>query len=93
MQIPKFLVDDFTYQGRVPVDFQLIDEMNGGNVGRQVWSQDYIDSMVRQLAGGNYNVRMYSEQDVKNMDRHLREETISGGVKGKRALVIGTQVN
>ena len=93
-------MDDFSYQGRVPaVASAYIDESPSMSAAkatssnsRVVWTEGEIEAMVEQMRGGDFDVKMYSAYNVRDVHRHLEDDKISGGVKGKKALVIGTQV-
>ncbi len=65
---------------------------NEVNDDHDVWSERAVEGMVDKLRSGDYMTGMYTAEDAKNVDEHLRNASISGGVEGKRALVIGSQV-
>ena len=99
MQIPKFLLSDFTYQGRLPVEHSYFDDahdtgrdLDGGSAEEGVWTEDEVEDMVAHFARSDEPQGWYSSDDVRRIKRHL-EEVVPGGVEGKQVLVIGTKVS
>ncbi len=97
--MPKFLLDDFTYQGRLPVEHTLYadeaaEEVDGDDA-TAVWTEKDVEALVSRLRDRNYGgLKVYSRREVARVARHLEDEDLSGTrVEGKHALVIGTQVS
>ena len=55
-QIPRFLLDDFTYQGRVPVQVSpdgYFDQASHDNTRKETWQPEDIDSLVSEELFGD----------------------------------------
>ncbi len=57
-----------------------------------MWPSSDTERRLEAYARGDFNCEMYFERDVRDLSMHLGDDGISGGVRGRRALVIGTQV-
>ncbi len=58
-----------------------------------MWPASDTERRLESYARGDFDCEMYFKSDVRDLSRHLGDDRISGGrVRGRRALVVGTQV-
>ena len=84
--IPHFMLDDFTYQGRVPVQRDGMNDQHG-QTHDLVWPREEIERRRRQWREGRMT-SLYGKETPINIARHLDAHM---PVEGKRVLVLGSQ--
>eukprot|EP00095_Tigriopus_kingsejongensis_P005113 maker-scaffold161_size295871-snap-gene-1.34 protein:Tk05113 transcript:maker-scaffold161_size295871-snap-gene-1.34-mRNA-1 annotation:"hypothetical protein GUITHDRAFT_82324" len=85
-KIPKFLLDDYSYQGRVPLLPMYMDDSHG-ITHSLVWSEEEIRSFRSHIRNGN-KIGSYGEEATQRIMQNIKDHL---SVQDKHVLVIGSQ--